>query len=31
MVVLPHDVEALPEADTLEGLFDTIVKRMVRK
>ena len=31
MVVLPHDVEAVPEADSLEGLFDTIVERMVGK
>lgn len=31
MIVLPHDVEAVQEAGSLEGLFDSIVERMVRK
>ncbi len=31
MVMLPHDVEALPGTETIQGLFDTIVDRMVNK
>jgi len=31
LVILPHDVEALAEADTLTALFDTLVNRLVRK
>lgn len=31
MVVIPHDVEAAPEAVSLTSLYDTIVNRLVQK